>query len=101
MLGSDDKEILKLASSVMCNLLLEFSPSKNDMLCEGIVHRLVEVIQCEDNSVRIDAVWALMNISYQASAKVREEIVTALGILKLVSSVLMLDCCRILMGKSW
>ena len=48
MLHNASDEVLRLASSTLCNLLLEFSPSKEPILESGVVDMLVGLTRRED-----------------------------------------------------
>lgn len=72
-------ELLTAASSALCNLLLEFSPAKEPMLQQGVVHLLANLTSQSDASLRLNGVWALMNLAFQAEQRVKSQILTALG----------------------
>ena len=48
MLHNASDEVLRLASSTLCNLLLEFSPSKEPILESGVVDMLVGLTRRDD-----------------------------------------------------
>ncbi|KAG8177147.1 hypothetical protein JTE90_020023 [Oedothorax gibbosus] len=75
--ASDD--VLTVASSTLCNLLLEFSPSKEPILECGAVEMLCGLTRREDPSLRLNGVWALMNMAFQADQKIKQQVLTALG----------------------
>ena len=52
MLHNASDEVLRLASSTLCNLLLEFSPSKEPILESGVVDMLVGLTR-RDDQVRL------------------------------------------------
>lgn len=56
--ASDD--ILTVASSTLCNLLLEFSPSKEPILESGAVDLLCGLTRRQDPALRLNGIWALM-----------------------------------------
>nr|CAD7397304.1 unnamed protein product [Timema poppensis] len=56
--ASDD--ILTVASSTLCNLLLEFSPSKEPILESGAVDLLCGLTRCKEPALRLNGIWALM-----------------------------------------
>ncbi|KAG8337688.1 Armadillo repeat-containing protein 8 [Homalodisca vitripennis] len=56
--ASDD--ILSVASSTLCNLLLEFSPSKEPILESGAVDLLCNLTKRPDPALRLNGIWALM-----------------------------------------
>ncbi|KAJ8948854.1 hypothetical protein NQ318_013507 [Aromia moschata] len=72
-------ELLTAASSALCNLLLEFSPAKEPMLQQGVVQLLATLTSQADPSLRLNGVWALMNLAFQAEQRVKSQILTALG----------------------
>ncbi|XP_018587781.1 armadillo repeat-containing protein 8 isoform X2 [Scleropages formosus] len=72
-------EVLVMASSTLCNLLLEFSPSKEPILESGVVELLCSLTQSDSPALRVNGIWALMNMAFQADQKVKVEIVRALG----------------------
>merc|ERR1711970_1065084 len=81
-------ESLVVASSTLCNLLLEFSPSKERILESGAVDMLCALTHKYDPSLRLNGVWGLMNMAFQADQRIKVQIITALGadqILRLLS----------------
>ena len=53
-------ECMILASSTLCNLLLEFSPSKEPILDSGAIDLLCQLTHKYDPSLRLNGVWGLM-----------------------------------------
>ena len=53
-------ETVIVASSTLCNLLLEFSPSKEPILDSGAVEMLCSLTQKHEPSLRLNGVWGLM-----------------------------------------
>ncbi len=60
LLQNADEDILAVASSTLCNLLLEFSPSKEPILESGAVELLCNLTRREDSALRLNGIWALM-----------------------------------------
>nr|CAD7439785.1 unnamed protein product [Timema bartmani] len=75
--ASDD--ILTVASSTLCNLLLEFSPSKEPILESGAVDLLCGLTRCKEPALRLNGIWALMNMAFQAEQKIKSQILNNLG----------------------
>ncbi|XP_063243355.1 armadillo repeat-containing protein 8-like isoform X3 [Bacillus rossius redtenbacheri] len=75
--ASDD--ILTVASSTLCNLLLEFSPSKEPILESGAVDLLCGLTRQKDPALRLNGIWALMNMAFQAEQKIKSQILNTLG----------------------
>ncbi|ELU07690.1 hypothetical protein CAPTEDRAFT_150039 [Capitella teleta] len=79
LLRNAPEEILIVASSTLCNLLLEFSPSKEPILDSGVVDLLVSLTRHEEPTLRLNGTWALMNMTFQSDQKVRSQIMSVLG----------------------
>lgn len=76
--GATD-DMLSVASSTLCNLLLEFSPAKEPILESGAVDLLCSLTHRPDPALRLNGVWALMNMAFQADQKVKSQILNKLG----------------------
>ncbi|XP_051259236.1 armadillo repeat-containing protein 8 isoform X1 [Dicentrarchus labrax] len=79
LLQNAPDEVLVMASSTLCNLLLEFSPSKEPILESGVIELLCSLTQSDSPALRVNGIWALMNMAFQADQKVKGEIVRCLG----------------------
>ncbi|XP_067371069.1 armadillo repeat-containing protein 8 isoform X3 [Channa argus] len=79
LLQNAPDEVLVMASSTLCNLLLEFSPSKEPILESGVIELLCSLTQSDSPPLRVNGIWALMNMAFQAEQKVKLEIVRCLG----------------------
>ncbi|XP_067265893.1 armadillo repeat-containing protein 8 isoform X3 [Chanodichthys erythropterus] len=79
LLQNAPDEVLVMASSTLCNLLLEFSPSKEPILESGVIELLCSLTQSDSPALRVNGIWALMNMAFHADQKVKVEIVKALG----------------------
>ena len=65
------EELLTVASSTLCNLILEFSPSKEHIMDEGAIELLCSLTRRPNTGVRLNAVWALMNMAFQTEHKIK------------------------------
>ncbi|XP_050311618.1 armadillo repeat-containing protein 8-like isoform X2 [Anthonomus grandis grandis] len=72
-------ELLLAASSTLCNLLLEFSPAKEPIIQQGAVQLLANLTGSTDPALRLNGIWALMNLAFQAEQRVKSQILTCLG----------------------
>uniref|UniRef100_A0A8D0HUH8 Armadillo repeat-containing protein 8 n=1 Tax=Sphenodon punctatus TaxID=8508 RepID=A0A8D0HUH8_SPHPU len=72
-------EVLVVASSTLCNLLLEFSPSKEPILESGAIELLCSLTQSDNLALRVNGVWALMNMAFQAEQKIKADILRGLS----------------------
>jgi len=68
-----------IASSTLCNLLLDFSPSKEKLLESGAVDLLCELTHKFDPCLRLNGVWGLMNLSFNSEQRIKSQIMTTLG----------------------
>lgn len=72
-------ELMIVVSSTICNLLLEFSPAKESILETGAINTLVELTKSQNQALRLNGCWALMNMAFQAEQHVKTEIMNTLG----------------------
>ncbi|XP_046342710.1 armadillo repeat-containing protein 8-like isoform X2 [Haliotis rufescens] len=79
MMQSGNEEAVAIASSTLCNLLLEFSPSKEPILECGAINILASLASRNEAPLRLNGVWGLMNMAFQADQKVKTQIVETLG----------------------
>ena len=102
LMRNADEDIMAVASSTLCNLLLEFSPSKEPILESGAIDLLCNLTRREDSALRLNGIWALMvmdcavfkirstrltqlfffliqNMAFQAEQKVKVQILCCLG----------------------
>lgn len=77
--GEGEEDLLTVASSTLCNLLLEFSPSKEPILESGGVELLCSLTKRPDPALRLNGIWALMNVAFQAEQRVKSQILSCLG----------------------
>ncbi|KAG8233021.1 hypothetical protein J437_LFUL013690 [Ladona fulva] len=79
LLQGAGEDVLSVASSTLCNLLLEFSPSKEPILESGAVDLLCQLTKRKDPALRLNGIWALMNMAFQAEQKIKSQILNTLG----------------------
>ncbi|BES88986.1 ARM [Nesidiocoris tenuis] len=72
-------EVLSVASSTLCNLLLEFSPAKEMILESGAIGLLCSLTHRANPALRLNGIWALMNMAFQAEQKIKMQILNILG----------------------
>jgi len=77
--ASSKVESVLLASSTLCNMLLDFSPSKDSILDSGAVDVLCELTRKQDPALRLNGVWGLMNLSFNSEQRIKSQIMTTLG----------------------
>ncbi|XP_071942757.1 armadillo repeat-containing protein 8-like [Antedon mediterranea] len=72
-------DVLVVASSTLCNLLLEFSPSKERIVEAGAVNLLCRLTEDLNPALRLNGVWGLMNMAFQSKQEIKNRILTKLG----------------------
>lgn len=95
LMNNGSKELLPVASSTLCNLLLEFSPGrerpasesprlsvsqKNKACLEaGAINILAKLTSRSEGDLRLNGTWGLMNMAFQADLSVKIQIVDVIG----------------------
>lgn len=72
-------ELMIVASSTLCNLLLEFSPSKDKIVQSGAIDILCKLTTNISASLRLNGIWGLMNMAFQADEKIKTSILEKMG----------------------
>jgi hypothetical protein len=68
------------ASATLCNIVLDFSPMKSIIIENGGLELLVQlVISSADTSLRLNALWALKNVLFEADSSIKIRVITQLG----------------------
>ncbi|XP_072181255.1 armadillo repeat-containing protein 8-like [Diadema setosum] len=73
------EELMIVASSTLCNLLLEFSPSKDKIVQAGAIDILCKLTTNPSASLRLNGIWGLMNMAFQADEKIKTSILEKMG----------------------
>ncbi|KAK2755756.1 hypothetical protein FQN54_005906 [Arachnomyces sp. PD_36] len=83
-----DIEIQIAATAAICNLALDFSPMKNDIIVAGVLPTLCEHAHSPNRELRLESIWALKHMAYNATNDIKMKIIQALepGWLKQVIS---------------
>lgn len=66
-----DHDTIVVALSTLCNLILEFSPSKEHILEQGCVGHICSLTRSDNYDLKLNSVWALMNIAFQSDIAVK------------------------------
>jgi hypothetical protein len=70
ILQQPNQEALNVASSIICNLILDFSPAKEYILDAGAVDILCELTSREQPGLRLNGIWGLM-VRFQFSISIK------------------------------
>jgi len=71
---------IEAVSALVCNLLLEFSPSKTKLLQSDILNHLKQWCSHSTSAnVRRNGIWGFLNVSFQAELKLKLDVMSLLG----------------------
>ncbi|KAF8634530.1 hypothetical protein AX15_000830 [Amanita polypyramis BW_CC] len=73
-----DRRVLSVALSIVCNCVNDFSPLRNVYLTNGLLTRLVQMIEMDDD-LRRDALWVIKNLLVKTSFDEKREVMNTLG----------------------
>ncbi|XP_061163815.1 armadillo repeat-containing protein 8-like isoform X2 [Saccostrea echinata] len=79
LMTSGPEVLLPVTSSTLCNLLLEFSPGKEACLEVGAINILAKLTSRSEGDLKLNGIWALMNMAFQADLLVKNQIVDTIG----------------------
>ncbi|KIJ34679.1 hypothetical protein M422DRAFT_233362 [Sphaerobolus stellatus SS14] len=75
----EDDRVKMAALAAVCNVLNDFSPMRVVLLERGLISTLVKLTHAEDNSIRLNAVWAIKNSLFHSILREKMVIMEALG----------------------
>ncbi|KAL2825480.1 armadillo-type protein [Aspergillus cavernicola] len=73
-----DIEVQIAATSVICNLALDFSPMKEAIISAEILPILCEHAHSSNTKLRIESLWALKHVAYNTTNDVKTKIIKGL-----------------------
>ncbi|UJR09183.1 hypothetical protein I4U23_013431 [Adineta vaga] len=82
---SSNLEIVKISSCVISNIVLEFSTCRTRLLNGGILDILLAFLTHTDHDLCINSIWALRNLSYLSTLKIKQDIINGLTIDRIYS----------------
>ena len=68
LLDDGDMQVRCTAVAAMCNLVMEFSPVKKLAMDLGVIAKLVKGTHSEHSELRLNSVWGLKNLLYEADS---------------------------------
>lgn len=76
---SDSSETVQItASAALCNIVLDFSPMKKTFMDNGGVEKAIKLVGASNTQLRLNAVWALKNLLFQADSDVKHSVMEGL-----------------------
>ncbi|KAJ3027411.1 UNVERIFIED_CONTAM: Armadillo repeat-containing protein 8 [Siphonaria sp. JEL0065] len=79
LLNDPSLSVQTSASATLCNIVLDFSPMKKTVIENGGVERIVKLVASEDYQLKLNSVWAIKNLLYQAGSDVKSRVMEELG----------------------
>ena len=80
LLSHEDETVQFAATECCVNLLLEFSPVREDLVREGVVEKLVQRVRGEDKGgLRLSSLWALKHLVLGGSREMKLGVLDGLG----------------------
>ncbi|KAL6229203.1 hypothetical protein BDW75DRAFT_225488 [Aspergillus navahoensis] len=73
-----DIEVQIAATSVICNLALDFSPMKEAIISAEILPTLCEHAHSSNTKLRIESLWALKHVAYNSANDIKIKIIDGL-----------------------
>jgi hypothetical protein len=67
------------ASAALCNVVLDFSPMKDDIISKGGITKLVDLLNSQNSTLRLNAIWALKNMLFQTDIDTKKKVITELS----------------------
>ena len=81
LLSNSSDDVLVLVSSTLCNLLLEYPPGKPNLLNDrSTIELLCQLTHRQEATLRVNGVWALMNMVIKADQSQKSEILRILTV---------------------
>eukprot|EP00002_Diphylleia_rotans_P013462 TRINITY_DN2633_c0_g1_i8.p1 TRINITY_DN2633_c0_g1~~TRINITY_DN2633_c0_g1_i8.p1 ORF type:complete len:638 (-),score=140.13 TRINITY_DN2633_c0_g1_i8:189-2102(-) len=88
LLQDDDTGIQSAACAVICNVVLDFSPMKKLILQKGGIPRLVELTSSMDYQLRLNSIWALKNLIYDAEPLLKDAVMKEMSFSRLFGLIM-------------
>ena len=80
LLRDSDLSVQTAASATLCNIVLDFSPLKKIFIEHGGIESLVDmVVSSSDTTLRLNSLWALKNVLFQADSETKMRVISLLG----------------------
>ncbi|EIW84663.1 ARM repeat-containing protein [Coniophora puteana RWD-64-598 SS2] len=76
----EDMRVTHVALLAMCNLVIEFSPLQPQMMKQGLLERITQLLRKETQSqIRLNALWLLRNLLHKSTEATKDEAMDTLG----------------------
>ncbi|TGZ78424.1 ARM repeat-containing protein [Ascodesmis nigricans] len=72
-------QVRNAAVAVLINLVLEFSPMREDIIQAGAIPKLCELAKSDDRTMQRDALWAIKHMVHKSPFPEKDEVLKSLG----------------------
>lgn len=79
MSQSEDEELAAVGSACIANLCLDFSPCRENIIEADGVEVLCALTRREEESLRLNGIWGLMNLAFGSNSELKSGIMKSLG----------------------
>lgn len=96
MKQDEDRQVMHAASTVVCNIVTDFSPLRSvrihavssgshswtitqTLIDQGVITRLVQLLNTGDSALRLNALWAFKNLLYKATPELKRQVMNRIG----------------------
>ncbi|TFK94820.1 ARM repeat-containing protein [Polyporus arcularius HHB13444] len=79
MKQDEDRQVMHAASTVVCNVVTDFSPLRSTLIEQGVITRLVQLLNTGDSALRLNALWAFKNLLYKATPELKRQVMNRIG----------------------
>lgn len=80
-------DVREAASAALCNLAVQFSPLQDALLAPPALAALAALAHCPAPHLRLNGLWALKNLTYQADVDAKRAVAQALGAAALLEAL--------------
>lgn len=78
LLNDESVLVQAAACAIICNMVLEFSALKEACLSDDVIEKLVSFLNSKDISLRLNSLWAIKNLLYQAEERIAMKVLRVL-----------------------
>eukprot|EP00854_Cymbomonas_tetramitiformis_P003657 gene3657-4592_t len=79
LLTDGSTEVKEAAAATLCNMVLDFSPMKEQLLSSGGLRHLAVLAQAPQYVLRLNSMWALKNLLYLSKSPSKEAVMQSLS----------------------
>lgn len=90
LLRHENDDVKNAAAATVCNLVLDFSPMRKPIAEAGALDVLCELVKCDNEQIRLNAMWALKHLMTEADVSIKRRSIEALDakyLLRIISNI--------------